>query len=80
LILSALAECAGKGRRVTYEQLAKTLGLIVPEHELVRSLDDLADLGILERSQASYAITIELLARWLRQHWPLELTRKEMDR
>ncbi len=80
LILSVLAELTATERRVSYERVAQTLCLSIAEHDLVQSLDDLADLGILEHSQASYTITIELFARWLRQHWPLELTRKEMDR
>lgn len=81
LILSALAEFAnGEQQCATYEQLAQTLYLTMPERDLVQSLDDLADLGVLERNQASYAITVELFARWLRRHWPLELTRKEMER
>lgn len=80
LILSALAELAHEERRVSYEVLARTLCLTLSEHDLIQSLDDLADLGILEHSQTCYTITVELFARWLRHHWPLELTHKEMDK
>jgi len=77
LILSAIAQLAVHDREVEYDRLAGVVSSIVPEQDLVRSLEDLADLGVLEHNHASYAIKVELFAHWLRQHWPLELTLKE---
>jgi hypothetical protein len=58
--------------------LSENLGSTVPEQDLVRLLEDLADLGVLEHDLANYSIKVELFARWLRQHWPLELALKEV--
>lgn len=77
LILSAIAQLGTHNHQVEYEYLAKAVGSTVPEQNLVRSLEDLADLGVLEHDHANYSIRVELFARWLRQHWPLELTLKE---
>ncbi len=77
LILSAIAQLAADNREVEYDRLAGVICSIVPEQDLVRLLEDLADLGVLEHNHANYAIKVELFARWLRQHWPLELTLKE---
>jgi len=77
LILSAIAQLAAANREVEYFRLAGVLCSIVPEQDLVRSLEDLADLGVLEHNHVNYTIKVELFARWLRQHWPLELTLKE---
>lgn len=77
LILSAIAQLAADNREVEYDRLAGVICSIVPEQDLVRSLADLADLGVLEHNHANYAIKVELFARWLRQHWSLELALKE---
>lgn len=77
LILSAIAQLGAHSREVEYDRLAGAICSTVPEQDLMRSLEDLADLGVLEHHYASYAIKVELFARWLRQHWPLELTLKE---
>lgn len=77
LILSAIAELTSNNHKVEYNRLAGAIYSTVPEQDLIRSLDDLADLGVLEHYRATYAIKVELFARWLRQHWPLELTLKE---
>jgi hypothetical protein len=77
LILSAIAEFAANSFQVDYDRLAGAICSTVPEQDLIRSLYDLADLGVLKHYHASYSIKIELFARWLRQHWPLELTLKE---
>jgi len=77
LILSAIAQFVVKNHTVEYDRLAGAICSIVPEQDLIRSLEDLADLGVLEHNQANYAIKVELFAGWLRQHWPLELTLKE---
>ncbi len=77
LILSAIAQFGVNNHEVEYDRLAGVICSIVPEQDLVRSLADLADLGVLEHNHANYAIKVELFARWLRQHWPLELTLKE---
>lgn len=77
LILSAIAQFAATNHEVEYDRVAGAVSSIVQEQDLVRSLEDLADLGVLEHNHANYAIKVELFARWLRQHWPLELTLKE---
>ena len=77
LILSAIAQFAATNHEVEYDRVAGAVSSIVQEQDLVRSLEDLADLGVLEHNHANYAIKVELFAHWLRQHWPLELTLKE---
>jgi len=77
LILSAIAQLAARNHEVEYDRLAAEICSIVPEQKLVQSLQDLADLGVLEQNQSNYSIKVELFARWLHQHWPLELTLKE---
>jgi guanosine-3',5'-bis(diphosphate) 3'-pyrophosphohydrolase len=77
LILSAIAQLAANNHEVEYDRLAGVVCSIVAEQDLVRSLEDLADLGVLEHNHANYAIKVELFAHWLRQHWPLGLTLKE---
>jgi len=79
LILSAVAQLAGKKREIAYNQLAAALCSTISEQDLVRSLGDLADLGVLAQKRTYYTIKVELFARWLRQHWPLELARKEVQ-
>ena len=76
LILSAIAELTAKNPDVEYDRLSTEIG-IVSEQKLVQSLQDLADLGVLEQKYSNYSIKVELFARWLRQHWPLKLTLKE---
>ncbi len=79
LILSAIAQLAGNKREIAYNQLAAALCSTISEQDLVRSLGDLADLGVLAQKRTYYTIKVELFARWLRQHWPLELARKEIQ-
>ena len=78
LILSAIAQLGAHSRQVDYDRLAGAICSIVPEQDLLPSLEDLADLGVLEHDHANYAIKVELFARWLRQHRPLELVLKEV--
>jgi hypothetical protein len=77
LILSAIAQLNAHSHQVEYDRLASAVGSTVPEQYLVSSLEDLADLGVLEHHHSNYTIKVELFARWLRQHWPLELALKE---
>lgn len=77
LILSAIAQLSAHSHQVEYDRLASTVGPTAPEQYLVSSLEDLADLGVLEQDHANYTIKVELFARWLRQHLPLELALKE---
>lgn len=79
LILSALAELGARFHEVEYRQLANTLTATVPERDLVLALDNLTNLGIVEHHHVSYKIAIKLFARWMNEHWPLELTLKEID-
>lgn len=78
-ILSAVAEFTTQHAQVEYSRLAAALGAALTERELVQALSDLSDLGILEHDHTSYKIKIGLFARWLRQHWPLEITLKEVS-
>ncbi len=77
LILSAIAQLNAHSHQVEYDRLASAIGSTVSEKYLVSSLEDLADLGVLEHDHSNYTIKVELFARWLRQHWPLELALKE---
>lgn len=79
LILSALAELGTRSHEVEYHRLASTLAATVPERELVLALDNLTNLGIVEHHHASYKIAIELFTRWMSEHWPLELSIKEIN-
>jgi len=79
LVLSAIADLGARSHAVEYQRLASTLIATVPERELILALDNLTDLGVVEHFQTSYTIKIELFARWMRGHWPLELTLKEID-
>lgn len=77
-ILSAIAEYTLQHVQIDYGQLAGVLGSRLPERILVQALSDLSDLGILEHDHTSYRMKIGLFARWLRQHWPLEIALKEI--
>lgn len=77
LILSALADLRGQNDEVEYENLVVAIGNLVPEHELVRTLEDLTNLGVLKHVHSRYTIEVKLFTHWLRQHWPLTLTIKE---
>ncbi|MFL5654278.1 MAG: HD domain-containing protein [Ktedonobacteraceae bacterium] len=77
LILSALADLRGQNDEVEYENLVVAIGNLVPEHELVRTLDDLTNLGVLKHDHSRYTIEVKIFTYWLRQHWPLTLTMKE---
>jgi GTP diphosphokinase / guanosine-3',5'-bis(diphosphate) 3'-diphosphatase len=76
LIMSAIAHVGTS--EVEYSRLAEVLYPTIAEHELVRALEDLTDLGILKRDHLYYSITVKLFTRWLRLHWPLELALKEI--
>lgn len=76
LIMSAIAQLITP--EVEYDRLAEVLYPTIAEHELVRALEDLTDLGILKRDHLYYSITVKLFTRWLRLHWPLELALKEV--
>ncbi len=77
LILSAIADLRGQNDEVEYENLVVVIGNLVPERELVRTLDDLTNLGVLKHNHSRYTIEVKLFTYWLRQHWPLTLTMKE---
>lgn len=77
LVLSAIAELRGQNDEVEYENLVAVIGKLIPEHNLVRTLDDLANLGVLKHFHSRYTIEVKLFTSWLRQHWPLALTMKE---
>lgn len=78
LIVSAIAQLGDNNREVDYAHLARATYSTVSEQDLVQSLVDLTDLGVLKHTSSNYyAIQVELFARWLRHHWPLELTLKE---
>jgi guanosine-3',5'-bis(diphosphate) 3'-pyrophosphohydrolase len=79
LILSAIADLRGQNNEVEYENLVAVIGNLLPERELVRTLDDLTNLGILKHVHSRYTIEVKLFTYWLRQHWPLTLTMKEGD-
>ena len=79
VILSAIAQLGVDNEAVEYEQLHKAVHTLIQERNLVRSLEDLAQMGILRHNQMNYAIEVELFARWLRQHWPLKLALKEAE-
>ncbi len=78
LILSAIADLGTNNHGIEYEQLANAICSIVPEQALIQSLIDLTYLGIVKRYHSTYAIEVNLFVRWLRHHWPLELTFKEV--
>ncbi len=77
LILSAMADLRGQNDEVEYEKLTAVIGNLLPEQELVRTLDDLTNLGVLKHVHTRYTIEVKLFTYWLRQHWPLTLTMKE---
>ncbi len=76
LILSAIADLRGQNDEVEYEHLVAAIGKFVSEGELVRTLDDLTNLGVLKHEHSRYSIEVKLFTHWLRQHWPLALTMK----
>ena len=59
------------------ERLVEVIGDLVLESELVQTLDDLTNLGVLKHVHSRYTIEVKLFTYWLRQHWPLTLTMKE---
>ncbi len=77
LILSAIADLRGQNDEVEYEKLVAVTGNLVPEREIVRTLDDLTNLGVLKHVHSRYTIEVKLFTHWLRQHWPLTLTMRE---
>lgn len=76
-ILSTIAKSTIYQHEVNYKDLADTLSPMLTEQDLVQTLNDLAILGIVEQHYSNYRIKIDLFARWLRQHWPLEMAVKE---
>jgi guanosine-3',5'-bis(diphosphate) 3'-pyrophosphohydrolase len=79
LILSTIADLRGQNDEVEYENLVAASCNLVSERELVRTLDDLTNLGILKHVHSRYTIEVKLFTYWLRQHWPLTSTMKEGD-
>ncbi len=79
LILSALAHLGDSTHVVEYDQLINAIGATVPEHDLVQLLNDLSELGVLDHHRASYSVKVDLFARWLRQHYPLDMALKEVS-
>ena len=77
LILSALAQPGNASHVVEYDRLVNAIGATVSEYDLVQSLNDLSELGVLEHYQANYSIKVELFARWLHQHYSLKTALKE---
>ena len=77
VILSAIAQLGADHGEVEYDQLHAAVHTLIQERNLVRSLEDLTYMGVLQHNQLNYAIEVELLAHWLRQHWPLKLALKE---
>jgi hypothetical protein len=79
LILSAIAELSANNNEVEYDRLAGAANIISSERDLFQSLQDLVDLGVLEREHSNYAIKVRLFSRWLREHLPLKLVIKEVS-
>lgn len=79
LTLSAMADIRGRNEEVEYGRLAEALHHVISEQQLVQTLEDLTNLGVLRHDRSLYAIEVKLFARWLRQHWPLALAMKEGD-
>ena len=77
LILVALSQLGNTTHPVEYEQLVNALGTVISERDLVQSLNDLTAIGVLEHNQASYVIKVNLFARWLFQHYSLNMALKE---
>lgn len=77
-IVSAIADVTLQHAQIDYSHLVSLLGARIPERDLVQALGDLCDLGIVEHDHTRYRIPLGLFARWLRQHWPLEITLKEL--
>ena len=78
--MSALAQLGDEemaAHAVEYDRLANAIGATVSEHDLIQSLNDLSELGVLDRHQASYSVKVDLFARWLRQHYSLNIALKE---
>ena len=77
LILSAIAHLKEKSDEFEYEHLAAAIGHVVPTREIVQTLDDLTNLGVLRYEHSRYTMTVKLFTSWLHQHWPLPFTLKE---
>ena len=77
LILSALAQLGDATHVVEYDRLVNAIGASVSEHDLVQTLNDLSELGVLDHHQASYSVKVDLFARWLHQHYSLNIALKE---
>lgn len=78
LILVAVAQLGHTTHIVEYDHLVRAIGSMVSEYDLVQSLNDLSELGVLEHHyQASYSIKVNLFARWLHQHYSLNMALKE---
>ena len=78
LILSALAQLGDTLHVVEYSRLLNTIGVAVAENDLVQSLNELSELGVLEHDHTNHFIKVDLFARWLRQHYPLDMALKEV--
>jgi len=77
LILSALAQLGDATHVVEYDRLVNAIGATVSEYDLVQSLNDLSELGVLDHHHASYSVKVDLFARWLHQHYSLDIALKE---
>jgi hypothetical protein len=77
VVLSAIAQLGCDTCEIEYGQLADLVGKVMSEQNLIQTLEDLTNLGVLKHNSMRYAIAVELFARWLRQRWPLELVLKE---
>lgn len=79
VILSAIAQHQADNNEVDYDQIAEAVYPLIQGGNLVRSLDDLTHMGVLQHNQLHYAIEVDLFARWLRHHRPLSLALQEAD-
>ncbi|MGB8346383.1 MAG: HD domain-containing protein [Ktedonobacteraceae bacterium] len=77
LILSAIAHLKEKSDEFEYDHLAAVISHVVPTRDIVQTLDDLTNLGVLKYEHSRYTMTVRLFTSWLRQHWPLPFTLKE---
>jgi hypothetical protein len=76
-ILSAIAHLGLENREVAYGPLCEVLCPHIEEKDLLHALEDLVYMNVLKHDQLNYAIEVDLLALWLRKHWPLPFALKE---
>lgn len=83
VIVAAIAEAAETHPTASLAELDALLqqhGVATAYRDLQRAPERLVDLSVLQRVEGRYRLNVELMRLWVREHYPLEKLRQEIDR